>query len=131
MKISLEQAIRAQRQFEESIDNVDQNDIIYAVNKGQTELCKMRSHPPSALAELWEDIETMVALISDHNSGIYTAIDYRNIAAITGAIIYFVSPIDVIPDFIPDIGYEDDALVIKIAIEFAKDELTAYRNRLA
>lgn len=32
---------------------------------------------------------------------------------------YLISPIDLIPDFIPVLGYADDALVVVIALRFA------------
>lgn len=34
-------------------------------------------------------------------------------------LVYLVSPIDLIPDFIPVLGYADDALVVAIALRFA------------
>ncbi|MBC7596685.1 MAG: DUF1232 domain-containing protein [Kineosporiaceae bacterium] len=34
-------------------------------------------------------------------------------------LVYLVSPIDLIPDFIPVLGYTDDALVVAIALRFA------------
>jgi uncharacterized membrane protein YkvA (DUF1232 family) len=34
-------------------------------------------------------------------------------------LIYLISPIDLIPDFIPVLGYADDALVVAIALRFA------------
>ncbi len=34
-------------------------------------------------------------------------------------LVYLLSPIDLIPDFIPVVGYADDALVVAIALRFA------------
>ncbi len=34
-------------------------------------------------------------------------------------VVYLISPIDLIPDFIPVLGYADDALVVAIALRFA------------
>jgi uncharacterized membrane protein YkvA (DUF1232 family) len=34
-------------------------------------------------------------------------------------LVYLISPIDVIPDFIPVLGYADDALVVAVALRFA------------
>lgn len=34
-------------------------------------------------------------------------------------LMYLISPIDLVPDFIPILGYADDALVVAIALRFA------------
>jgi uncharacterized membrane protein YkvA (DUF1232 family)/antitoxin component HigA of HigAB toxin-antitoxin module len=39
------------------------------------------------------------------------------LALIGGALLYFISPIDVIPDYLFPIGYLDDALVIKLVLD--------------
>ena len=50
---------------------------------------------------------------------------YRK-TVIVGALIYFISPIDLIPDFIPIIGYLDDLGVIMAAVKFLGKELIPY-----
>ncbi|MET0713350.1 MAG: DUF1232 domain-containing protein [Mycetocola sp.] len=34
-------------------------------------------------------------------------------------LVYLISPVDLIPDFVPVLGYADDALVVAIALRFA------------
>ena len=41
-----------------------------------------------------------------------------------GAIAYFVVPIDAIPDYLPVIGYTDDAAVLAAAIKLVTDHIT-------
>lgn len=50
---------------------------------------------------------------------------YRK-SIIVGALIYFITPIDLIPDFIPILGYLDDLGVIMAAVKFLGSELVPY-----
>jgi uncharacterized membrane protein YkvA (DUF1232 family) len=45
---------------------------------------------------------------------------------VIGALIYFISPIDAIPDFIPIIGYLDDLGVIVALMKYLGKELIPY-----
>jgi uncharacterized membrane protein YkvA (DUF1232 family) len=47
---------------------------------------------------------------------------------IGAALLYFITPIDLIPDFIPVIGLLDDAAVIAYVVYKLKDELEEYKN---
>jgi len=46
---------------------------------------------------------------------------------IAGGLFYFINPFDLIPDFIPLIGFLDDLAVITAISHAIEDELTAYR----
>jgi len=50
---------------------------------------------------------------------------YRK-SVVVGALIYFITPIDLIPDFIPFFGYLDDLGVIMATIKFLGKELVPY-----
>ena len=41
-----------------------------------------------------------------------------------GALAYFILPIDIIPDFLPLIGFSDDAAVLALAIKIVGDRIT-------
>jgi uncharacterized membrane protein YkvA (DUF1232 family) len=128
MQMTKEQEEQARKQFEDSIDDVDNDDVEYASKKGMSQLKKFGNKPPEVLIKLWDDIKLMVSLVTDYAQGNYTEVPWRSIAAFAGAIIYFVSPIDVIPDFIPVIGFLDDALVIQLALDFAGKDLETYKK---
>lgn len=49
-----------------------------------------------------------------------------SISALTLA--YLVSPIDLVPDFIPFLGSKDDEIALRICIYFTKKQLREYRN---
>ena len=126
MSLTHEQEKKAREQFENDINNVDLDDVEYASKKGYSKINEFGDNPPNALLKLWDDIKTMVSLIRDYVAGDYKEVPWNVIAAIAGGLIYFISPIDVIPDFIPVVGYLDDALVIKLAVDFASVDLNNY-----
>ena len=62
-------------------------------------------------------------LMKAYYSGDYRDIPWGSIVMATGAIIYFVSPIDLIPDWIPFAGYVDDAAVILFVVRQIKSDV--------
>ena len=50
---------------------------------------------------------------------------YRK-SVVVAALIYFISPIDAIPDFVPIVGYLDDMGVIVALIRYLGSEITPY-----
>lgn len=45
-----------------------------------------------------------------------------------GALLYFILPVDLVPDILPIIGFADDAAVIAGAVSFLNTQLAAYRR---
>ena len=58
----------------------------------------------------------------------YRDIPIGSIIAITSALIYFVSPIDILPDSIPFLGYIDDAAVIALCWKLVGSDVEEYVN---
>lgn len=50
---------------------------------------------------------------------------------IIAALVYFISPVDLIPDFIPIIGYIDDATVLGLVIKFLSNDITRFEHYIS
>ena len=78
------------------------------------------------LSQYWQDIKTSFALLKDWYMGNYTKIPFRMVASIAGAMLYLVSPLDVVPDWVPFGGLLDDALVLAAIFALSRSDLDAY-----
>ena len=65
-------------------------------------------------------------MVSDYVHGNYKEIPLASIVTCVAAIIYVVSPLDLIPDFIPIAGQIDDAAVVGLALKAIKNDLDSY-----
>jgi len=127
MILLFKQKKEAEKQFKKNSDTMDNTTILHAADMGQAKFTTMDESPPNSLSKLWQEIKVMISLLRDYMAGNYKTIPFTTIAAIAGAIIYFVSPLDVIPDFIPGLGYLDDAAVIGLALSLVHDDLVKYK----
>ena len=121
-------ASEAEQRFRESIEYVTKDDIEAAARSGEEKIRRLETAIPQALNALWSDVKLLVSMIRDYGTGAYRDVPFATIAAIVAAILYFVSPIDAIPDFIPVFGYMDDAAVIGICIRMAHNYIQEYRQ---
>jgi uncharacterized membrane protein YkvA (DUF1232 family) len=79
---------------------------------------EQRRHPHSAsLRDLLRLVPDVVRLLK--RLGTDPALSFRVRLWLLLPLVYLASPIDLIPDFIPVLGYLDDALVVALALRFA------------
>ncbi len=68
------------------------------------------------LDEVWEYLQTAARLVQAAVAGEYKGLSGKRLALIIGALIYFASPVDIIPDFIPIAGLVEDVIVVVLAL---------------
>ncbi len=76
-----------------------------------------------------DDILTMIDMVADYVSGNYKEVPLPTIISVVAALGYVLSPIDLIPDFIPVVGYLDDVAVVTLVLSLGVSaELDKYRK---
>lgn len=76
--------------------------------------------------EAWETLQTMLRLIRTSVSGEYTGLPTSTVVAAVAVTIYFLSPIDLIPDFIPVLGLLDDVALVAWFSTTIKEEMDKF-----
>ncbi|MDU6293184.1 YkvA family protein [Streptococcus sp. 959] len=107
------------RKSEALLNNKDElDDFLYRLEQ------KIKEMP--LVGEEFSVIPIMISLIKHYVEGKYTTVPYGTILAIMSALIYVLSPVDIIPDFIPFVGHLDDVAVIGLCLSMVKTDIEAY-----
>lgn len=77
---------------------------------------------------LLEDFRLLSALIKDYWKGEYRDVSLGSIAVFVLSIIYVLSPIDILSDFIPLLGQIDDVFILLFCIFLLEKDLKKYQN---
>ena len=88
---------------------------------------KLKRHS-GALGALRTDVPVLVRLVRAYAKGDYRKVPWKALLFAAGGLVYFVAPVDLIPDFLVGTGYLDDAAVIAYVIKSLRDHLDAYRS---
>lgn len=80
----------------------------------------------SPLFSLGEKIQAAVRMIRCYIQKEYVDIPWQTIVALTAGLIYFVSPFDALADFIPLLGFADDAAVLTAVLASINQDLERF-----
>src|SRR5690349_7432224 len=80
------------------------------------------------LEGVWEKLVLLYTVAKDYVNGDYREIPKRSILAIVGGLIYFLSPVDVVPDFVPVLGFIDDIFVLNLVYKQVIKDLEKYKS---
>lgn len=106
------------------ITKINDDDVDMAVNSHEAITDKILNS--GVLKKYTELAKVMFGMLKDYRKGIYTNVPWFTIAAITFSFLYILNPFDLIPDFIPGIGYIDDFAVFTFGMKFMESDLHKY-----
>lgn len=103
----------------------------YAENKMKTkrllsESEKKASSHKTSLKHIWSNIRILFQLLKAWTTGEYRDVPYRTIIMILVGLIYFISPIDLIPDFLTGPGLLDDTAVLAFLLSQITPDLNKF-----
>lgn len=78
--------------------------------------------------EFKNNLSVSVNLVKDWTTGDYKEVPKKTIIYLIGAFIYFLMPIDLIPDFIFKFGLLDDVAVLNFVLTSFMDDIENYKK---
>jgi len=80
------------------------------------------------LEKVWDNLILLFRLIQAYIKGSYCEVPWQSMVMIIGAVLYFVLPIDLIPDFLLGVGYIDDAAVIAWTLKSVQSDIERFKE---
>jgi len=82
----------------------------------------------SRLRRFASEFRMLFSMLDDYYQRRYCEVPWYIISSIGAALLYVLTPIDLLPDFIPLIGYIDDASVFTFCLNLVRKEVIKYQN---
>lgn len=92
---------------------------------------KAAALPKETFKGTWAYFQAMLRLIRAYYRGEYRTIPMTTLLIIIAAVVYVVNPLDLIPDWVPGLGFLDDAFIVAIAVrktQRALDDFMAWET---
>jgi uncharacterized membrane protein YkvA (DUF1232 family) len=89
-------------------------------------LAKAEKQKPK-ISNFWENLKLLIQMVHAYINGNYKQIPWKTLLLSVAAILYFLNPLDMIPDFLPGLGYLDDATVLAFVVNSVKKDLEKFK----
>lgn len=109
--------------LETEVSKVDDGDLEMVMDNKDAIDKKLNN---SGLKKYSELGKLMFGMIQDYKKGDFRQVPWFTIAAIGLTLLYVLNPMDMLPDFLPGVGYVDDFALFTIAIRFIESDLHSY-----
>lgn len=82
----------------------------------------------SELRTVVTDFDILVRLVRAYWRGEYREVATEKLVLAVAGLLYFVSPYDLLPDFLGSLGLRDDVVVLGFVLRFLADEVAAFKE---
>ncbi len=126
-RLTPEQVEKIENAYNESIQEIDEDDAKHVLAKEPKALKKAEevAGQHGRLMTLGRQVLLLYKMLREWWNKSYP-LPWKTAAAITAALLYFINPFDLVPDFIPVVGYLDDAVVIGACVKLIQVDLRKY-----
>ena len=111
-----------QRLFRAGVRNIRDADILRVVRRSKN-LSRLINGP---LAAMGDEAGQLLGMVKDYASGAYREVPRATVLAGAFALLYVLNPFDLMPDFVPGIGFLDDMAMVALVVGSMRRDIAAY-----
>lgn len=133
----LQKALRLMQGSSDEAEEIaqDSGKLDKLVNKSRKKMSNVKDKKPNVL-NFFNQLIVFQRLLRAYSRKEYPHLPWKSLLTIVGAILYFINPLDLIPDFIPGIGLIDDIAILGWAYRTLDSDVQRfqeweYENRIA
>jgi uncharacterized membrane protein YkvA (DUF1232 family) len=98
--------------------------VEHAAAEKFTKLLNSANHGSSLIRKLLNNVKTLLMMLRDKKF----SMEWQSKAIIIAALGYFITPTDLFPDFIPFVGYLDDAFILSLVFNVLNEEISRFER---
>jgi uncharacterized membrane protein YkvA (DUF1232 family) len=81
------------------------------------------------ISNIKDEVRLIISMLKSWVRGDYKEVPWTTLVLCAGALIYFVNPLDAVPDLIPGVGLLDDATVIGFVLASVKQDINNFKTQ--
>ncbi|MFK7951653.1 MAG: YkvA family protein [Ekhidna sp.] len=102
------------------------NNRIRAVISSAKEKIQRLTNNSEEFQEFRSKLDLLLRMAKAHIAGEFKAFSWKTILLIIFGLLYFIAPLDVIPDFLPALGYSDDVSIVYFIFQKLSEDIERF-----
>mgnify|MGYP001030164094 CR=1 FL=1 len=107
---------------------VQDSDALKEVLENASQKLKASENDEGLRKKLVDYVRLIIRMITNSVNGNYKSLPWQTLVMLVAGLIYFLTPIDALPDFIPIAGFLDDATILLWLGKSFQDDLGKYKS---
>lgn len=112
------------RYIEKNAKKITDEDVAETLQKRKSIEDKIAGN--KGLSKYIEIVRQMFNMLNDYRKGNYRKLPWLTVSSLVFILLYILNPVDLIPDFIPIIGYIDDVTILGLGLSLVETDLKNY-----
>ena len=113
---------KVNRILERSRDYINNNEKIKSLLETVKEKLHRVQQDSEERSTFISHLKMVIRMIQSHFNGSYPSFSRKSILLLIFSLVYFITPVDMIPDFVPALGFTDDISILYLVLKNIGEE---------